>query len=287
MGNYQEAMMSKQLLRDIWDEEDSARRPIFGNPFRSAKSPRMDSHFVDETESEEIAGAGVGAGAGTGAMGGNGSGGGLAGKKRKPSQQQLEGSPKQKLTKTEAKNPLIAGLLAKSLADNKSGDKQRSSVQSSVASSSSSSPPTGASPPRGELKRTKSDMGSIAAEASALQKARAQHRSPSRPTSNRKEGAASGVVSEEELLRMSPLDRWQNSRDCREFNLTIKADVLRMLRKAIPDNKVVFQKLRLLKGTLQDREEVIRQILTSAKRYQKSRLVGAIQMYLGALLEAD
>ena len=77
MGNFQDTMMKREVLRDVFEVEDSRKRPIFGNPYRNDKSPRVGSNnIIDEAET-----------------------GGDSPRR-----------PKSKESNNKAKNPLIAGL---------------------------------------------------------------------------------------------------------------------------------------------------------------------------------
>lgn len=88
MGNYQDVMMKREILRDINELDESKKRPIFGNPYRNEKTPpRLSANnIVDEAES---------------ATGG----------------EQARDTPKQKSPpklKKENTNPLIEGLFSDS-----------------------------------------------------------------------------------------------------------------------------------------------------------------------------
>jgi hypothetical protein len=47
MGNYHEALMKQEVLRDLNEDDDFRKRPIFGNPYRNDKSPPP---IIDEAE---------------------------------------------------------------------------------------------------------------------------------------------------------------------------------------------------------------------------------------------
>ena len=55
MGNYQDTMLKREFLRNVND--DSKKRPLFGNPYRNEKSPAriVANNFVDEAESGDKA----------------------------------------------------------------------------------------------------------------------------------------------------------------------------------------------------------------------------------------
>jgi len=54
MGNYQDALTRRETLRDVLDD-DKAKRPMFGNPFRLEKGPKLAIDEADEADGEAAA----------------------------------------------------------------------------------------------------------------------------------------------------------------------------------------------------------------------------------------
>lgn len=54
MGNFQDSLMKREVLRDVFEINDARKRPIFGNPYRNEKSPRFvgNNNIIDEAESD-------------------------------------------------------------------------------------------------------------------------------------------------------------------------------------------------------------------------------------------
>ena len=50
MGNYQEALTKREYLRDLNDDDDLKKRPIFGNPYGNDKRPKFSTNLIDEDE---------------------------------------------------------------------------------------------------------------------------------------------------------------------------------------------------------------------------------------------
>ena len=54
MGNYQDVMMKRELMRDV--NEDANKRPIFGNPYHKAGKPQerhVANNIIDEAETTD------------------------------------------------------------------------------------------------------------------------------------------------------------------------------------------------------------------------------------------
>lgn len=53
MENFQDSLMKREVLRDVFEINDARKRPIFGNPYRNEKSPRVGANnIIDEAESD-------------------------------------------------------------------------------------------------------------------------------------------------------------------------------------------------------------------------------------------